>query len=217
MDNLYPKIWKSVFQSQPFPWQWFSTSPWKRDPCHLHGRLPRWHQSIRKGRKRAGNYRPVSLTSVPCKIIKSILKDRIVNYLVKKYLLSVHHHGFTCGESCLTNLLETFEQWTRALDKRQGVDVVYLATGRCLTLYPKQTSNRWQKYQYEMHWQMQYVMHTWINTKKLMILVILLILYHFLCWKFIPYPCSRILWCIPDLMITRYRFHKGEITQSKHL
>ena len=30
------------------------------------------------------------------------------------------------GRSCLTNLLETFENWTRALDEGYGIDVVYL-------------------------------------------------------------------------------------------
>ena len=35
-------------------------------------------------------------------------------------------HGFTRGKSCLTNLLETLENWTRALDEGYGLDVVYL-------------------------------------------------------------------------------------------
>ena len=28
--------------------------------------------------------------------------------------------------SCLTNLLETFEEWTKALDEGYGIDVIYL-------------------------------------------------------------------------------------------
>ena len=36
----------------------------------------------KKGSKNdAGNYRPVSLTSVPCKILESIMKDVMVDYL----------------------------------------------------------------------------------------------------------------------------------------
>ena len=36
----------------------------------------------KKGSKNdAGNYRPVSLTSVPCKVLKSIMKDAMMDYL----------------------------------------------------------------------------------------------------------------------------------------
>ena len=30
------------------------------------------------------------------------------------------------SKSCLTNLLETFEDWTRAVDEGHGIDVIYL-------------------------------------------------------------------------------------------
>ena len=35
-------------------------------------------------------------------------------------------HGFTSGRSCLSKLLETFENWTKALDEGYGLDVAYL-------------------------------------------------------------------------------------------
>ena len=34
--------------------------------------------------------------------------------------------GFLEGKSCLTNLLETFEDWTTTLDEGYGLDVIYL-------------------------------------------------------------------------------------------
>ena len=40
---------------------------------------------IKKGAKNnPGNYRPVSLTSVCCKMLESIIKDDIVNHLERK-------------------------------------------------------------------------------------------------------------------------------------
>ncbi len=30
-----------------------------------------------------GNYRPISLTSVPCKVLESIVKDRIIIYWIR--------------------------------------------------------------------------------------------------------------------------------------
>jgi len=72
------------------------------------------------------NYRPVSLTSVPCKILESIIKDKLMRFLESNDLVCKEQHGFRSGRSCLTNLLETFENWTKALDEGYGLDVVYL-------------------------------------------------------------------------------------------
>ena len=81
----------------------------------------------KKGRKdEAENYRPISLTSVVCKVIEQVMKKQITDFLEGKGFYSKHQHGFRTGRSCLTNLLETFESWTQYLDEGYGVDVVYL-------------------------------------------------------------------------------------------
>ena len=82
---------------------------------------------FKKGRRGdVSNYRPVSLTSVPCKVMESLLKDDLTKYLESTSMLSKVQHGFCQGRSCLTNLLETFEAWTLAVDQGYGIDVVYL-------------------------------------------------------------------------------------------
>jgi len=70
------------------------------------------------------NYRPVSLTYVPCKIMESIIKDKLMGFLESNDLLCKEQHGFRSGRSCLTNLLETFENWTKTLDEEFGLDVL---------------------------------------------------------------------------------------------
>ena len=72
------------------------------------------------------NYRPVSLTSQVCKVLESIVKDKVVEHLKTNNILSDNQHGFREGRSCLTNLLETLEAWTGFLDDGDGVDVAYL-------------------------------------------------------------------------------------------
>ena len=55
-------------------------------------------------------------------------------------------HGFTRGRSCLTNLLETLENWTRALDEGYGLDVVYLDYRKAFDSVPHQRlleKNEW--------------------------------------------------------------------------
>jgi len=82
---------------------------------------------FKKGKKSdPGNYRPVSLTSVPCKIMEAMIKTELTKYLETTGIVSDCQHGFTKGRSCLTNLLETFEAWTRILEGGHGIDVVFL-------------------------------------------------------------------------------------------
>ena len=72
---------------------------------------------FKKGdRTNPANYRPVSLTSVPCKIMESIIKEKLMKFLESNELLSNEQHGFRSGRSCLTNLLETGQKhWTRVM------------------------------------------------------------------------------------------------------
>ena len=74
----------------------------------------------------AGNYRPVSLTSVVCKIMESIIKGVLTEFADSNHLVTDVQHGFRRGRSCLTNLLESFELWTEALDSGYGLDILYL-------------------------------------------------------------------------------------------
>ena len=82
---------------------------------------------FKKGsRTDAANYRPVSLTSIPCKIMESLIKASMSSLLEENKTITDRQHGFMKNRSCLTNLLECFENWTQALDEGFEVDVVYL-------------------------------------------------------------------------------------------
>ena len=61
---------------------------------------------FKKGsRNKPENYRPVSLTSVVCKLLETLITDRMVEFLVKHKLINTSQHGFLKASSCLTNLL----------------------------------------------------------------------------------------------------------------
>ena len=97
------------------------------------GRIPEdWKMArvtpiFKKGSKnQAGNYRPVSLTSVPCKVMESLLRDIILKHVMENNLLSEDQHGFSKGKSYMSNLLITLEDVTESLDEGFGVDIIYL-------------------------------------------------------------------------------------------
>ena len=58
--------------------------------------------------------------------MESIIKENITGFLDQNNVVSTGQHGFVKDRSCLTNLLESLEQWTLALDNGYGVDVLYL-------------------------------------------------------------------------------------------
>ncbi|BHF69825.1 hypothetical protein SprV_0301287200 [Sparganum proliferum] len=109
------------------------------------GRLPpewktAWISPIHKSGSRASanNYRPVSLTSICCKVMKRIIKRELMRFLEQHHLLSNAQHGFRRGRSCLTNLLYCLEQWTRAIDEGNVVHVAYIDFKKAFDSVPHQ-------------------------------------------------------------------------------
>ena len=81
---------------------------------------------FKKGSKlAASNYRPVSLTSVCCKIMEGIIRDRITSHLNLHKLISSSQHGFVYKKSCITNLLECQQVVSGLLNENKSVDVLY--------------------------------------------------------------------------------------------
>ena len=58
-----------------------------------------------KGLRKKENYRPVSLTSVICKLLERLIKDHMVDFLVRHKLLNSSQQGFLKARSYLTNML----------------------------------------------------------------------------------------------------------------
>ena len=68
---------------------------------------------FKKGsRNKPNNYIPVSLTSVVCNLLKTLIRDHMVEFLVKHKLINTSQHGFLKARSCLTNFLCFLEEIT---------------------------------------------------------------------------------------------------------
>ena len=79
----------------------------------------------------ASNYRPVSLTSVICKILERIIREQILNYAFEHNLFPKDQHGFLPKRSTVTNMLECLEKWTSNFDQGFQTDVIYLDYSKC--------------------------------------------------------------------------------------
>jgi len=74
-----------------------------------------------------GNYRSVSLTSIPGQVMEQLILEVIIKQVEEKKVIRSSQHGFTKGKSCLTNLIAFYDGMTSWVDEGRAVDVVYLS------------------------------------------------------------------------------------------
>ena len=92
---------------------------------------------FKKGcRSDPGNYRPVSLTCITCKVLESIIRDSIVSYFNENNLFSEFQYGFRSRRSCASQLLVVLEQFSKWLDDGLSFDVIYLDFSKAFDSVP---------------------------------------------------------------------------------
>jgi hypothetical protein len=126
-DNVHPRILRELADELAKP----LATVFRTSLCE--GVLPRqWKDAnvtplFKKGDKsRPGNYRPVSLTSITCKIMEKVVRDSLFEHLDSNGLLTECQHGFVSKRSCVTNLIGVLDDWTSSLDNGKPVDAIYL-------------------------------------------------------------------------------------------
>ena len=71
------------------------------------------------------NYRPISLTSLFCKIFERIVKQQMLTYLLSNELITQQQYGFLSRSSTGAQLLDCINDWTLSLRNSHSVDVIY--------------------------------------------------------------------------------------------
>ncbi|CAK1590159.1 unnamed protein product [Parnassius mnemosyne] len=72
------------------------------------------------------NYRPISLTSVVCKVLEKIIVKHIRNFLSNYKVIPIQQHCFCPHRSTISNLLLCLSSWTKYFNEREPIDVIYL-------------------------------------------------------------------------------------------
>ena len=138
-DNIHPRVLKELHTQL--------AKPFKKlfQKCLQTGEIPAdWRKAHvtaihKKGDKHdPSNYRPVSLTSVPCKVMEYFVREAIVSHMERNRLFTEHQFGFRSQRSTSLQLLLALEEWTRKLDEGLVVDACYIDVKKAFDTVPHQ-------------------------------------------------------------------------------
>ena len=92
---------------------------------------------FKKGYKsKPSNYRPVSLTSICCKIVEHILHSHIMKFFEGHHILPDFQRGFRKNRLCESQLIITINDLARGLDNSQQIDGIRLDFSKAFNKVP---------------------------------------------------------------------------------
>ena len=126
-DGFHPRVLREIVEEIALPLQVIFSKSLSSGKLPHQWKLGQVTPIFKKGdRNTPGNYRPVSLTAVLCKVMESIIREHVMDHMVKYDLFCDEQHGFVPGRSCMTQLLTCIDEWTESLDRGEPLDAVYL-------------------------------------------------------------------------------------------
>lgn len=138
-DGIHPKVLTEARDVISLPLQIIFTQSLETGIVPDDWRIAHVIPIFKKGdKKKPGNYRPVSLTAIIIKVLESIIRDRIVHYMETNDLFTKYQFGFRKRRSCVTQLLEVLETWSKSLDEGLPLDVIYLDFSKAFDKIPHQ-------------------------------------------------------------------------------
>ena len=92
---------------------------------------------FKKGDKsKPSNYRPVSLTSVCCKVAEHIIHSHLMNFFEQHNILTDYQHGFRKKRSCESQLITTIQDLATGIDNNTQIDAVLLDFSKAFDKVP---------------------------------------------------------------------------------